>query len=534
MATEELCLHLPLPPSGGRLGLRISPANDVLDVDPEGLAASSGLEKGDRIVEIDGNSLFDTADGSIATATALLRRTDEDPADAERELIILRRARGSEHIIITIPLSRDGGGSLGFNVAADNSVSALKPNGAAELAGLCIGDRVVEVDESPLPDGARLGAIMPKARADFVVGIVRSSATGSSSKAQPPRPSRRGGLPPASLSAAPPPSALANRRGRDAVARDDGGGSDYYTMLSDAGRSLLTGGNEPDGTAARTDRSTRPPSGGAYGGSDWQPVHRALLAAESAQGSEQEARQAPPARTRLPPEQLPAPEYLPSRMRVATFPRPGTVQLVVAPLPDETYLAPREILLRVICASISERDAQQWATANEPLRALRASIASSAKAGVWQRSLPHHLVDARQVACASAVAAEVLRVGSLVKDFRAGDLAVLAGPPARANAAALGSHRGWHRSLDGLNGVPLASMLVVPEDSALESGLALAKVPTPGPTPAPTPAPIAPRERARDHTAAAITSDGAANLSVAAPPHHHAPSGQIANALPTR
>ena len=46
-----------LPQPGESLGVRMSSTNEVLDIDPQGRAAISGLRKHDRICSVDGHQL---------------------------------------------------------------------------------------------------------------------------------------------------------------------------------------------------------------------------------------------------------------------------------------------------------------------------------------------------------------------------------------------------------------------------------------------------------------------------------------------
>ena len=175
MATE-MELDLALPAAGVPLGVRISQLNEVTDLKDGGVAAAAGLLIGDRIVAIDEVTLV-AEDGSLMPATSLLKRDGQDGVEAVRRLVLLRRSASAsdDHSMLNFLLTRDDQGSLGFNVTEENCVSALKPGGVAEAAGMHLLDRIVEVDGSPVPHNVRLGTIMLRSRATYTVGVWRVS-----------------------------------------------------------------------------------------------------------------------------------------------------------------------------------------------------------------------------------------------------------------------------------------------------------------------------------------------------------------------
>lgn len=566
MAIVQTHVSLALPRPGESLGLRMSNLNEVLDIDPSGLACAAGLRKNDRIFSIDGRLLV-SSDGSISAVAPLLKRGPADKGHVERKLVVLRAsaaptAGGGE--VVTIAISRDERGSLGFNVTPDNIVSALKPGGVAEVAGMHVGDEVVAVDDSPLPPGTRLGAVMLRSRATYKVSLVRSKGRKSGEAKPPTSAASVGGAlptpappPPASRAHAPPPvygnpaaaaiaglpgldhraGALPAAQRRSSASMEHSEQSDgYMSLLSDTSRMLLSGGAagddegesgppsggggqrgshapprewargaaagpptrtlsgaEPRGSGASDVGSssglTPAPSyslsrgggggagaGGGGGGSSW--ASGKLSCGDDGAPASSRARQPVPAERAV----GLGPPSLPKSLRYALLRKDGTSTLATAPLQDGGGLRPREVLLRTVAAAITARDGFAWAASGEAASMLETSARAAAQApgGVWERSLRDRDLEGREsgrVGTASAVCAEVLKVGESVIGFRPGDLAVLSCPPSRANTAFLGAHNGWHRSPHGVVGCPLASVLCVPEDNHLDAGYGLAKVP---------------------------------------------------------
>ncbi len=415
----EVTLTLSLPKAGDSLGVRMSNLNEVLDLDPNGLAKAAGLQKNDRVFSVDGRKLV-ADDGSIASVAPLLKRGPKEVGLIERKLVVLRASTAAVPSalgdLITLNISRDERGSLGFNVTPDNVVSALKPGGVAEQAGMHVGDEVVSVDDSLLPPGARLGAVMLRSRSTYKVGLLRKKEGGGvrtdPSHDAPAPPTR---APAASLPEQPPRAGSEVSATCTAVVRklpghdlrpknfssvvnselspnlSQPGG--YMSLLSDTARMLLQAGS----ATVETDeeRLPAPPPKAPQA-----MAHSLLPSSTEGNGHIKEERQseeegaarraasrlrgpgAPPSGGRFSSSiddvggggsvrgggglgGVGGGSLLPSSMRYALIRPDGRggakPQLATAALPpDGGGLRPREVLLRTVAATVSSRDAHAW------------------------------------------------------------------------------------------------------------------------------------------------------------------------------
>jgi regulator of sigma E protease len=175
MAVERVPPHLPLPDQlgaafngGGPITLRIRregeplevtvtpervkagppvlgvspPYHHLVDLRPNPDAARLGLERGDRIVSVEGRALLDPYDLELALASA----------EGEIEFAVLRSGRRMALEIPPIPPERAL--ALASDLALRSDVESTRvvvaPGSAAEAAGLRTLDRVVAIDGAPI------------------------------------------------------------------------------------------------------------------------------------------------------------------------------------------------------------------------------------------------------------------------------------------------------------------------------------------------------------------------------------------------
>jgi len=145
--------------SGEGLGIKLSKANEVIELTRGGAAETAGLRVGDVVYEVDGTSL----NGS-ARAAELLKTA--------RSMHMLKVAfvKGVEGQAIEVRVPRPTSGSpLGIKVDSDNVVRKVVEGPAAAHGRLRVGDRVLTVNGKSLRGGAKL--------VDVVSGLPKSVET---------------------------------------------------------------------------------------------------------------------------------------------------------------------------------------------------------------------------------------------------------------------------------------------------------------------------------------------------------------------
>jgi hypothetical protein len=134
-------------PSAGGLGLKLSRANEVLEVSRGGVAEAAGLRVGDVLYEVDGSSLSG-------------RAADALKGGRKAHTLKVALVKGTEGQAIELRVPRPGAGSpLGIKVDADNVVRKLVDGGVAH-GRLRVGDRVISVNGRSLRGGAKMADII--------------------------------------------------------------------------------------------------------------------------------------------------------------------------------------------------------------------------------------------------------------------------------------------------------------------------------------------------------------------------------------
>lgn len=145
-------------------GTRIVLASDF---EPGSFAAdAAGLRTGDELIAVNGKPLRSFAD--IQEAIAL---------SADRELAIDIERDGLRQSLEARPvLDRESGaGRLGIYPWIDPIVASVAPGGAASIAGLRAGDRIVSVDGRPVSHGVELARYLEERRPSrLVIGYERA------------------------------------------------------------------------------------------------------------------------------------------------------------------------------------------------------------------------------------------------------------------------------------------------------------------------------------------------------------------------
>ena len=132
----------------------------VVTATPQSLAASAGIQPGDRILSIDGRAVSTWTDSMDAVANALLGRaplplTVRGQDGRARELVLP---------LDELPPGQDVGqylGKLGLKLAPPPAIAATVMSGQpAALAGMQGGDRIVSVNGQPVGDFAAFGKLV--------------------------------------------------------------------------------------------------------------------------------------------------------------------------------------------------------------------------------------------------------------------------------------------------------------------------------------------------------------------------------------
>ncbi|HEY8329419.1 MAG TPA: RIP metalloprotease RseP [Rhodanobacter sp.] len=149
----------------------------VVTATPQSLAASAGIQPGDRILSIDGRAVTTWTDSMDAVANALLGRTP-------LPLTVRGHDGRSRELVLPLdelPPGQDVGqylGKLGLRLAPPPAIAAtVMPGQPAALAGMQGGDRIVSVNGQPASDFIAFGKLVqaeavksPK----LAIGIERS------------------------------------------------------------------------------------------------------------------------------------------------------------------------------------------------------------------------------------------------------------------------------------------------------------------------------------------------------------------------
>jgi regulator of sigma E protease len=132
----------------------------VVTATPQSLAASAGIQPGDRILSIDGRAVTTWTDSMDAVANALLGRTPlpltvRGHDGRLRELVLP---------LDELPPGQDVGqylGKLGLRLAPPPAIAAtVMPGQPAALAGMQGGDRIVSVNGQPASDFIAFGKLV--------------------------------------------------------------------------------------------------------------------------------------------------------------------------------------------------------------------------------------------------------------------------------------------------------------------------------------------------------------------------------------
>ncbi len=130
-------------------------------------ADEAGLKSGDRIVAIDGRPTADFID--------ILEIVSRSPGKA-LELSIERNGAALD-ARVTPGMRPDGSGYIGVSNWAESLVSTVKKGGAADIAGIQAGDRIVAVDGSPVAISADLASFLNRNRPERASMTVERSGS---------------------------------------------------------------------------------------------------------------------------------------------------------------------------------------------------------------------------------------------------------------------------------------------------------------------------------------------------------------------
>ena len=132
----------------------------VVTATPQSLAASAGIQPGDRILSIDGRAVTTWTDSMDAVANALLGR-------APLPLAVRGQDGRSRELVLPLdelPPGQDVGqylGKLGLKLAPPPAIAAtVMPGQPAALAGMQGGDRIVSVNGQPVSDFIAFGKLV--------------------------------------------------------------------------------------------------------------------------------------------------------------------------------------------------------------------------------------------------------------------------------------------------------------------------------------------------------------------------------------
>ena len=132
----------------------------VVTATPQSLAASAGIQPGDRILSIDGRAVTTWTDSMDAVANALLGR-------APLPLTVRGQDGRSRELVLPLdelPPGQDVGqylGKLGLKLAPPPAIAAtVMPGQPAALAGMQGGDHIVSVNGQPVSDFIAFGKLV--------------------------------------------------------------------------------------------------------------------------------------------------------------------------------------------------------------------------------------------------------------------------------------------------------------------------------------------------------------------------------------
>jgi regulator of sigma E protease len=132
----------------------------VVTAAPQSLAASAGIQPGDRILSIDGRAVTTWTDSMDVVANALLGR-------APLPLTVRGQDGRSRELVLPLdelPPGQDVGqylGKLGLTLAPPPAIAAtVMPGQPAALAGMQGGDRIVSVNGQPVSDFLAFGKLV--------------------------------------------------------------------------------------------------------------------------------------------------------------------------------------------------------------------------------------------------------------------------------------------------------------------------------------------------------------------------------------
>jgi len=132
----------------------------VVTAAPQSLAASAGIQPGDRILSIDGRTVTTWTDSMDVVANALLGR-------APLPLTVRGQDGRSRELVLPLdelPPGQDVGqylGKLGLTLAPPPAIAAtVMPGQPAALAGMQGGDRIVSVNGQPVSDFLAFGKLV--------------------------------------------------------------------------------------------------------------------------------------------------------------------------------------------------------------------------------------------------------------------------------------------------------------------------------------------------------------------------------------
>lgn len=132
----------------------------VVTAAPQSLAASAGIQPGDRILSIDGRTVTTWTDSMDVVANALLGR-------APLPLTVRGQDGRSRELVLPLdelPPGQDVGqylGKLGLTLAPPPAIAAtVMPGQPAALAGMHGGDRIVSVNGQPVSDFIAFGKLV--------------------------------------------------------------------------------------------------------------------------------------------------------------------------------------------------------------------------------------------------------------------------------------------------------------------------------------------------------------------------------------
>ncbi len=135
-------------------------AAPVVTAKPQSMAAVAGIQPGDRIVSIDGRAVATWSDSLDAVANALL---DRNPLP-----LTVRHADGTQKQLL-LPLDKLPPGqtvdqyitTLGLELAPTPAIAAtVLPGQPAALGGMRVGDRIVSIDDKPVPDSEAVAKLV--------------------------------------------------------------------------------------------------------------------------------------------------------------------------------------------------------------------------------------------------------------------------------------------------------------------------------------------------------------------------------------